>query len=208
VAIKDFTTIAGRKACETVIRGSRFIGIAGHVETEESLRALLADVEKEFPAATHYCYAAIYGGSDRTERSSDNGEPSGTAGKPILSVIRGSGLTDTAVVVVRYFGGTLLGTGGLVSAYSESASAVIGLCEKVEKKVCDVFHVDIPYADYDRFMNKLSRFFATRPECEYGADIAIRVVVPVAISDEFVPAVTDVFAGRLTARLLCREYCS
>ena len=206
MARKDYTTISGRRACETVIKGSRFIGVALPVRTEDDLRARLSEITKEFPEATHYCYGAVFGGSDRMERSSDNGEPSGTAGKPIVTVIRESGLTDCAIVVIRYFGGTLLGTGGLVHAYSESASAVLKLCETEEHTLCDLYSVTIPYSDFDRFTKKLGQFFKGAPTCEYAAEITVRVSVPVDTSEEFLKALTDVTAGRVSATPLGTDY--
>ena len=199
MADKDYVTISERKACETVIKGSRFIGVAVPIHDEDCLRAALTSISKEFPEATHYCYGAVFGGSDRTERSSDNGEPSGTAGRPIVNVIRGSGLTDVAVMVIRYFGGTLLGTGGLTHAYSSSASSVLSMCQTIERKVCGRISVTVPYADYDRFEHVMSTFFHSLPRKEFGADVIIRGSVPKDSVDDFIDTLREQFGGRLTA---------
>ena len=206
MARKDFVTISSKRTCETVIKGSRFIGVAVPVTDEGDLRRALSDVTREFPEATHYCYGAVFNGSDRTERSSDNGEPSGTAGKPIVTVVRESGLTNCLVMVVRYFGGTLLGTGGLVHAYSESASAVLGICEKVDRTLCDVFRFTVPYSALDRVNSRLERFLKGAPVCEYAAKVTMTVAVPVASTEEFLNALTDVSSGRVTATSLTTEY--
>lgn len=201
VAEKDYVTIAGRKACETVIKGSRFIGVAVPIHEEDDLRDALANISKEFPEATHYCYGAVYGGSNNTERSSDNGEPSGTAGRPILNVIRQSGFTDVAVIVIRYFGGTLLGTGGLVHAYTSSASEVLALCEKVEKRMCGKVSVTIPYSDLDRFNSRMVHCFIARPNYDYGADVRISGDIPKDDVDDFIARLTETFDGRLAAEI-------
>ena len=96
----DYLTISGMSESESRVKGSRFIGIALPCVTESDIQSNLSEVSRRYPNATHYCYAAVYGGTLRTEKSSDNGEPSGTAAKPILSVIKGRDLTDTMVVVV------------------------------------------------------------------------------------------------------------
>lgn len=195
----DYTTIDGRKACETVIKGSRFIGIASPVTDEPDLRSFLAGVRTEFPEATHYCYAAVFGGSSYIERFSDDCEPSDTAGRPILGVIRAHKLTDTAIVVVRYFGGTLLGRGGLVHAYSGAATAVIGICGIKEVRMCSSFAVTIPYQDYNRFMKIMTPLFASPPECEYTADVRIVVHITEDRTAEFEKAMMEFSGGKLFA---------
>nr|NLD40786.1 YigZ family protein [Actinomycetales bacterium] len=112
---------------ELEIRRSRFICTLSRVDSEEEARAAIAAVRAEFPDARHHCSAYIVEvpGAQTTERSSDDGEPSGTAGRPMLDVLRGSGLTNAAAVVTRYFGGVKLGTGGLVRAYSDSVAEAL-----------------------------------------------------------------------------------
>ena len=137
--MEDHKVIAGESVGELTLKGSRFIGIALPCPHEGDIQANLADLSARWRDATHYCWAAVFDGADRHERSSDNGEPSGTAGKPILSVLRGSGLCDTMVVVIRYFGGTLLGTGGLVHAYTEGAKLALKDAKGIDKRACCVY---------------------------------------------------------------------
>lgn len=106
--ISDYDTIAGTRESEMTLKGSRFIGILMPCPREDCIQENIAMVSERYRDATHYCYAAVFNGSERRERSSDNGEPSGTAGKPILFALKGAGISDAMVVVVRYFGGTLL----------------------------------------------------------------------------------------------------
>ena len=196
MACSDYVTIAGRKACETVIKGSRFIGVAMPVSDEPELRQFLSALRSEFPGATHYCYAAVFGGSDYTERFSDDCEPSDTAGRPILGVIRTHKLTNTAVAVIRYFGGTLLGRGGLVHAYTGAAAAAVDLCEKKEVRMCASFSVTIQYQEYNRFMKMMTPLFAVPPECKYGAAVDITVHVTENHVDEFEKTMIEFSGGR------------
>lgn len=129
---------AGRWDAEIVEKRSRFIGYAQRVESEAEARAFIEEIRAEHPAARHHCpaYAIHQVGHTALRHSSDDGEPSGTAGRPILAVLDGAGLLDIAVVVVRYFGGTLLGTGGLVRAYTDASAAVVRkltVCRRVAR---------------------------------------------------------------------------
>lgn len=127
-------TIRTEARSEIEITRSRFITILTPITSTEDAREAVAAARSEFPDARHHCSAWIHrvdGEADR-EHSSDDGEPSGTAGRPMLDVLRGAGLTDTCAVVVRYFGGTLLGTGGLVRAYSESVAGAIEQAQTFE----------------------------------------------------------------------------
>ena len=119
-----FLTLAGPAAAELVEKKSRFIGYAAPVVDEAAALAFVQEIKARHRDATHNCYAYQAGDNDQFQRSSDDGEPSGTAGRPILEVIRGRGLKNTAVVVTRYFGGILLGTGGLVLAGLVMAAAI------------------------------------------------------------------------------------
>ena len=113
-------------AAEIEIKKSRFLGLVRRCDSEEVARELVAEARRTHHAARHHCSAWIIGADRRLQRSSDDGEPGGTAGQPILDVLDGRELSDVAVVVTRYFGGTLLGAGGLVRAYSEAAAAAVG----------------------------------------------------------------------------------
>src|SRR5215212_9662928 len=131
---------------EHVVVNSRFIATLAPVFSIDDARALIARIKKEFGDASHNVPAYIIGGGNTvTEYFSDDGEPSGTAGKPVLAVLRGSGLGDVAVVVTRYFGGTLLGTGGLVKAYTESTQLVVNAVGRGRRISVHVVMIAIPY---------------------------------------------------------------
>ena len=189
--ISDYDTVSGTCEDELTLKGSRFIGIAMPCPTEEDIQANIAEVMGRYRDATHYCYAAVFGGSERRERSSDNGEPSGTAGKPILFALKGAGVSDAMVVVVRYFGGTLLGTGGLVHAYGETAKLALDGITKVSRRACAVYTFTLDYGYYSQFENKMRDIMAKRPECDYSDKVDVRAWVPVGRDEEFERRITD-----------------
>ena len=130
---------------ETVIQKSRFILCASPVRSEQEARDYIASVRHEFPDSTHVCTAYIIGKNGELQRSSDNGEPSGTAGVPMLEAIRHSGLSDTCVAAVRYFGGIKLGTGGLARAYGGCTKELLEEASKTEEIVFSIYSVTYSY---------------------------------------------------------------
>ena len=142
------TLSAGGEAVYTEKR-SKFYAFAEHVDDEESAKARVAALRKQFYDARHVCFAYVLDFDGLRTRSNDDGEPSGTAGRPILGALRSAGLTFTLVVVVRYFGGVKLGTGGLVVAYREAAAAAIAEATTEERLIMEQLRVEVPYADAD-----------------------------------------------------------
>ncbi len=128
---------------------SKFYAFAEHVDDEESAKARVAALRKQFYDARHVCFAYVLDFDGQRTRSNDDGEPSGTAGRPILGALRSAGLTFTLAVVIRYFGGVKLGTGGLVVAYREAAAAAIAEATVEERLIMEQFRVEVPYADAD-----------------------------------------------------------
>ncbi|MFJ8913316.1 YigZ family protein [Amycolatopsis sp. NPDC102389] len=142
-----YLTVAGTGVHEIEIRRSRFLCALAPVTSEEAAREVIAARKKADPAARHHCHAFVLGTDGRTQRSSDDGEPAGTAGTPMLEVLRRRELTDTVAVVTRYFGGVLLGAGGLIRAYGQAVSEavdVIGVREYRRLRLVEVV------VDYDR----------------------------------------------------------
>lgn len=128
MALKPYRTLIADAQSEFIVNKSRFIGHGRPCETEEAALAFLAEMRAQYKDATHNCYAYIIGANMGVMRYSDDGEPGGTAGMPIIEVMKARGVTNAAVVVTRYFGGVLLGAGGLVRAYSQGAAAAINAC--------------------------------------------------------------------------------
>jgi uncharacterized YigZ family protein len=153
------------KASEGIFkdRGSKFLAYAYAVRNEIEIREHLSKIKKEHHSARHHCYAFRLGPDKLSYRSNDDGEPSGTAGKPILGQIQSNDLTNILIVVVRYFGGTLLGTSGLIHAYKEAAADAIKGARILEKTVNDLYEIVFPYAEMNLVM-KILKDFEIQPE--------------------------------------------
>lgn len=175
---------------------SRFIAHVAAVYSEEEALAFIEEKKKQFWDARHNCYAYILGEKGQTVRYSDDGEPSGTAGKPILEVLLGSGIRNLVVVVTRYFGGTLLGTGGLVRAYTKAAQA--GLEASNICTMCCGYELMI-VTDYNG-IGKIQYLLGSRgisaAETEYAELVTVRVPIPYEEKDAVVNEITEATAGK------------
>ncbi len=154
----EYLSLFARAECEKVIEKSRFLGYASHTEGEDEARAFLAEIRAKHPLATHVCWAFIADKVGNEQRFSDDGEPQGTAGMPILNVIKGQKLFETTVAVVRYFGGIKLGAGGLVRAYSSTASQMLDGGEKRRYAPCFEVKVALDYPLVDSALRFFSSF--------------------------------------------------
>ena len=183
-------------------KGSRFIADVAPAEDAEEAAALVAAVRKREHAARHVCWAWRLGEDGETARSSDDGEPSGSAGKPILAALEGADLTFAVVTVTRYFGGTKLGVGGLVRAYGGAAAAAL---EQVEVHTvvptADILAV-LDYPDLGVLEAFIAREGVDRPALEYGEGVTATFSVPRGEAAEFAARLVDQSAGRITARVL------
>lgn len=152
VSVDCYKTIAQYAAAEIKVKGSRFLALAYPVISADEVRAIVAAVRSEHYSARHHCYAYRLGARGAEFRASDDGEPSGTAGRPILGQLLSCDLSDVLVVVVRYFGGTLLGVPGLIAAYKEAAGTVLDEAGQVEKIIKVSLEVNFDYALMDRVL--------------------------------------------------------
>jgi uncharacterized YigZ family protein len=164
----SFFTLAAPSVGEFKDRGSKFFAYAWPATTEEEALRHLEALRKEHFKARHHCFAWRLGLDGQRFRANDDGEPSGTAGRPILGQIDAAGLTDVVVVVVRYFGGTLLGASGLIQAYRESAADALRSAPKVEKIVQDQFYFTVGYAQLPDMLNAVKKCDADILHEEYG----------------------------------------
>jgi uncharacterized YigZ family protein len=188
---------------EQVVVNSRFIATLAPVFSTEEARAFIARVRKEFSDATHNVPAYIIGGGNTvTEYFSDDGEPSGTAGKPALAVLRGSGLGDVAVVVTRYFGGTLLGTGGLVKAYTESTQMVVNAVGRGRRISVHVAIVAIPYSLLERVRLLVKQQRGKILDEVFAGDITMSLRFPVDWFEVFQNGLREMSAGKLKAEII------
>lgn len=194
-------TLAGPTEVELPkIKGSRFLAVAAPAPSEAAAMAVLERVRAEHPDANHHCWA--YRLDADTARSSDDGEPAGTGGPPILRRIGGADLDAAVVVVVRYFGGTKLGTGGLVRAYGEAAAAAAALeaAEVVSTRVRSTLTVTYPYDATGSVDGVLAAHDVVEVDAAYGQDVQRTLSVVVEEHEALVTALTDATRGRLVLR--------
>ena len=188
---------------EHVVVNSRFIATLAPVFSIDEARAFIARVKREFADASHNVPAYIIGGGNTvTEYFSDDGEPSGTAGKPALAVLRGSGLGDVTVVVTRYFGGTLLGTGGLVKAYTESTQMVVNAVGRGRRLRVHVCMLAIPYNLLERVRLLMTRQGGKIVGEDFAADITMTLELPVDLFEAFQNELREMSAGKLKAEVI------
>ena len=192
--LEAYKTIFLEGRDEFVVSRSRFIGWAKPVATEEDALSFIETVRKSLWDATHHVWAYVSGAS--RERYSDDGEPQGTAGLPVLDVIRKEGLRDTAVVVARYFGGIKLGTGGLVRAYSHAAKIALEAGQIIEKRLFLSFDVGVLYA----LTGKMQREFQNRgyfiQNTAYTDQVTLTVLVPPSEKGPLYALVADLTSGQ------------
>ena len=178
---------------------SRFLARAVPVYSEEDAAAAVAARRKEHFAARHHCYAYVLGEKNETVRFSDDGEPSGTAGKPILETLLGSGLHNTLIVVTRYFGGTLLGTGGLVRAYTAAAQAALENAESVCLYRGNCWHILCSYNDLARVDRLIASLEIPLGQEEFGTDVSKQVYLVPEKEEMFLTGLNDATAGQALA---------
>ncbi len=180
------------------VKNSRFIATAGAVASAEEAKAFVQRIREEMPDATHHVYAFRIGsGASVTEGMSDDGEPSGTSGPPVLSVLRGSGVGDVVVVVSRYFGGTKLGTGGLVSAYSDSAKLVMERLP-VEEKLDKVrFSMVVPYTYHNQVQRVLQEYDVRDVQETFVEHVVMKGELPVSKLEPLTEAIHQLSNGMI-----------
>ena len=172
-------------------RKSRFISYSMPVTNEEEAMQFLSSIRKKHYDASHNCYAYILGENATIQRSSDDGEPSGTAGMPILEILRKEGLTNAIVVVTRYFGGILLGAGGLIRAYAEGAKLAISAAGIIEVKAFSIFAVQIDYSQLGKIQHEaVSREYLILDIC-YTDMVAINILVPPEYKDALIEDINN-----------------
>ena len=176
--IDQFRTVYRGGTGEIVEKKSRFIATVRLVESEEEALSCLEALRKKYWDARHNCFVYIIGENQETVRCSDDGEPSGTAGRPMLDVVQGAGLRNVLVVVTRYFGGTLLGTGGLVRAYTAAAKAGVEASEVIEKIPAVQFLVKVTYNQIGTLLYLLGQRGYSQLDSEYAEDVSVRFLVP------------------------------
>ena len=189
---------------EFVEKKSRFIGRVWCVETEEEALARIQEMKKQHYDATHNCWAYVI--RDGAMRFSDDGEPGGTAGNPMMQVLQRENLYNVVCVVTRYFGGVLLGAGGLVRAYTKGAKIAIDAAGKSMKRVWSVLYVPCPYTYYERLKLEVEAFGGVIRDTQFGAEVELEILVSAPETDAFLEKLTDMTAGTVEALVTGQEY--
>lgn len=194
--MKDFLAVDGRVTHEIVINRSRFIATLDFVENFDRATEYVKEIKKTYPTATHNCYAFISNGAGTEQRFSDDGEPQGTAGQPILEVLKKKELCCTAAVVTRYFGGVKLGAGGLVSAYTRAVAEAVEKAPITAFKESDVYRLKFGYDGYNTLLQVLKGVENNVLSTEFGDTVTVEIAVPKPISNDFVAKSNDAFCGQ------------
>ena len=192
-----YNTISAPSQTEFKDRSSRFIAHAFPVQSVDEFKKRLKELKEEHPKAAHHCFAYRVGTDGNNFRSSDDGEPSGSAGKPILGQIDSKGLTDIAVVVVRYFGGTLLGVPGLINAYKTSTSLALQLAPVTEKAILVEYELEFDYTLMNEVMIFVKRYSGVVLHNEMQLFCRLVVGVPKAEEKVFTDRISDLHGVEL-----------
>ena len=185
-------------ASEYVDKRSRFLGLVRPVGSEDEARTIIAACKKQYHDARHNCWCYLL--RDGTERYSDDGEPQGTAGQPMLNVFQREGVENVVCVVTRYFGGVLLGAGGLTRAYAKSAKDALDAAGKARMRLWSAVTVDCPYPMLERLKLLAAAHGGTVEGTDFGAAVSVRILLPQENAAGFDAALTELSAGTMTAR--------
>ena len=202
--MEEYLVPTGYGEDEFVEKKSRFIGRVWCVETEEEALARIQEMKKQHYDASHNCWAYII--KDGAVRFSDDGEPGGTAGNPMMQVLQREELYNVVCVVTRYFGGVLLGAGGLVRAYTKGAKLAVDAAGKSVKRVWSVLYVPCPYSYYERVKLETEAFGGIIRDTQFGAEVELEILVAREQTQAFMDKLTDMTAGTVETIQTGEEY--
>lgn len=194
--LERYKTVRSTGSKEIVIKKSRFIGHVMPVETEGAAVAFIEEIKKKHWNATHNCSAYMIGERDEIQKQSDDGEPSGTAGKPILEVIRNQGLKNVAIVVTRYFGGIMLGAGGLIRAYTDGAVAAIEAGDSITRVLHKEIFVELDYTWLGKVENELRSRNTRMGETMFAENVTLTCLPLDQEKDNFIAWMVDLTQGQ------------
>ena len=196
----EFYLPTGCGAAEHVEKKSRFIGQVWPVSSEEEARAKIESVKKQYHDARHNCWCYLL--RDGTLRYSDDGEPQGTAGQPMLAVFQSEGVTDAVCVVTRYFGGILLGTGGLARAYTKGAKDALTAAGISVERLWDRLLVACDYGRYERIRREAETCGGVIEDTDFGADVTLTILTPETATEPFLARLTELTSGQIPGEKL------
>ncbi len=200
-----YITLSGEGNADFEVKRSVFIGHAKHVTSEEQANEFIKVKKKEYADATHNCWGYVLRGGV-VARYSDDGEPQGTAGVPILETIRKSGVSDAVVVVTRYFGGTLLGAGGLVRAYSQGAKIALEAAGIVTYEKYSEFLLECSYSDYQKYIALLPKYGAVIDNADFADRVTLRFAVKKSGSLPLIEKIAEMSGGKDSLRDIGERY--
>ncbi len=202
--MEEYLVPTGFGEDEFVEKKSRFIGRVWPAETEEQAQSCILQMKKQHYDATHNCWAYVI--KDGPVRFSDDGEPGGTAGMPMVQVLQKEQLYNVVCVVTRYFGGTLLGAGGLVRAYTKGAKIAVDAAGKSMKRVWSVLYVPCPYTFYERIKLEVAAFEGIIRDTQFGAEVELEILIAQPKAQAFLDRLTDMTAAQVEGMETGREY--
>ncbi len=204
--LKEYRTLLGYGEQEIIIEKSRFIGYAAPIENEEEAIAFIENIRTKHRNATHNVPAYVVGENNEIQRYSDDREPSGTAGIPVLEVIKKEDLRNVVIVVTRYFGGIKLGTGGLVRAYTKGAKIGLDAAKIITKRLYDLVHVKIDYTMLGKIQNEILQNGYIIKETEYDDYVHFYLYIEVDILNNFEKQIIEWTNGRSNVESIQQEY--
>ncbi|PKR77973.1 YigZ family protein [Halalkalibacillus sediminis] len=194
--LEKYITVKQEGSHEITIQKSRFIGYVKRTETQEEAQAFIVSIKKKHKDANHNCSAYMIGEQNLTQKAHDDGEPSGTAGVPMLEVLKRMDLKDTTVVVTRYFGGVKLGAGGLIRAYSNATSEAIKHTGVVERSLMQEVIITVDYGLIGKVENELRNSEYILDDIRYEENVAFHMYVPISKQEAFTTWITDITSGQ------------
>lgn len=195
--IEKYYTINDQGSSELIIQKSRFIGYANRVETEKDAQDFIQNIKKKHYDATHNCSAYLIGDHDEIQKANDDGEPGGTAGVPILEVIKKRELKYTAIVITRYFGGIKLGAGGLIRAYSSAASQVVDETGIIERKLTQEFSIEVDYTFLGKIQNELKETDYILHSTNFEEQVTLNILVDIGEEEIFKNWIINITSNQL-----------
>ncbi|MGB3261489.1 YigZ family protein [Paenisporosarcina sp.] len=203
---KDYVTVKGFGETEIIIQKSRFLTYVNRAETEQQAQAFIEEIKSKHKSANHNCSAYMIGEHDSIQKANDDGEPSGTAGVPMLEVLKKQGLKDTVVVVTRYFGGIKLGGGGLIRAYGKATTEGIQAACIVERRLHHLMKVSVDYTWLGKVENEVRGSAYPLERIEYADNVEIYLYVPVSTEEKFVEWITEMTNGQAIIKRELAEF--
>lgn len=203
---KDYITVKGYGSSEIIIQKSRFLTFVNRAENEHDAQAFIDEIKSQHKSANHNCSAYLIGEHDTIQKANDDGEPSGTAGVPMLEVLKKQGLKDTVVVVTRYFGGIKLGGGGLIRAYGKATTEGIEAAQIVKRQLHHLMKVSVEYSWLGKVENEVRSSSYPLQRIEYAESVEIYLYVPVAMEEPFIEWITEMTNGQAVIESNSQEF--